>query len=142
MQDALYFKQKNSEDDDIPKHNHSAAFRLKKTTCLITQVGKQGLATAKSFMQLLRRPSKVKYLAPLYKNRSKTPNSAIHRDFDTGSLSRDRAILSVGCLRLQRCFQRVRVEIPPFRVRKGLNRTLLFSVNHAFYTITREEGGR
>lgn len=47
-------------------------------------------------------------------------NSAIHRDFETGSLSRDRAILSVGCLRLQRCFQRVRVEITPFRVRQGV----------------------
>lgn len=57
-------KQKNSEEDDLPKNNYNAAFRLKKTTCLVTQVGKQGLATAKSFMQPPRRPSKVKCLAP------------------------------------------------------------------------------
>ena len=57
-------KQKNSDEDDLPKNNYSAAFRLKKTTCLVTQEGKQGLATAKSFMQPPRRPSKVKYLAP------------------------------------------------------------------------------
>lgn len=64
MQDALYFKTKNPEEDDLPKNNYSAAFRLKKTTCPVSQVGKQGLATAKSFMQPPRRLSKVKCLAP------------------------------------------------------------------------------
>lgn len=42
------------------------------------------------------------------------------RDFDTGKSPKDRYPLRVGSLRSQRCFQRVRDKIPPFKVRQGV----------------------
>lgn len=41
-------EKKNPAEDNLPKNNYCAAFRLKKNICLVGQLGRKGLTTDKS----------------------------------------------------------------------------------------------